>query len=76
HSIAPMTGTVSSHNLESLSLESSFSILFKWAFKEGEVRRCPHLVNIGREIVNKKKYETIQYWGNMKGNEIWNLPDT
>ncbi|CAI8613970.1 unnamed protein product [Vicia faba] len=91
HSIASMMGTVSSHNLEGLSLEDSLSLFVKWAFKEGEARRYPHLVNIGREIVKKcggiplavrtvgsllfSKYETVEYWENVKDNEIWNLPD-
>ncbi|XP_058740380.1 putative disease resistance protein RGA3 [Vicia villosa] len=92
HSIASMMGTVSSHSLEGLSLEDSLSIFVKWAFKEGEAMRYPHLVNIGREIVKKcggiplavrtvgsllfSKYETAEYWENVRDNEIWNSPDT
>ncbi|BAT85277.1 hypothetical protein VIGAN_04280500 [Vigna angularis var. angularis] len=53
HSIASMMGTVPSHILEGLSKEESLSLFVKWAFKEGEEEKHPHLVNIGREIVKK-----------------------
>jgi hypothetical protein len=85
-STASMMGTVSSHILEGLSREDSLSVFVKWAFKEREERRYPHLVNIGREIVKKcagnplavrtlggllfSKYETVGYWENVRDNEI------
>ncbi|CAJ2671449.1 unnamed protein product [Trifolium pratense] len=91
NSIASMMGTVSPHILEGLSLEDSLSLFVKWAFKEGEESRYPHLVNIGREIVKRcggiplavraiggllfSKYETGD-WENVRDNEIWNLPGT
>ena len=50
-SIASMMGTVTSHKLQSLSPENSLSLFVKWAFKEGEEEKHPHLVNIGKEIV-------------------------
>ncbi|QCD97442.1 disease resistance protein RPM1 [Vigna unguiculata] len=36
-----------------LSEEDSLSLFVKWAFKEGEEEKHPHLINIGRQIVKK-----------------------
>ncbi|KAL2952645.1 hypothetical protein AAZX31_19G123200 [Glycine max] len=88
-SIASMMGTVTSHKLQSLSLENSMSLFVKWAFKKGEERKHPHLVNIGKEIVKKcrgvplavrtlgsllfSKFEANE-WEYVRDNEIWNLP--
>jgi len=82
-------GTVPSHILEGLSEEDSLSLFVKWAFKEGEEEKHPHLVNIGREIVKKcrgvplavrtlgsllfSKFEASK-WEYVCDNEIWNLP--
>jgi len=30
-------------------MEDSLTLFIKWAFKEGEKKRYPHLVDIGRE---------------------------
>ncbi|KAK8473443.1 hypothetical protein PHAVU_001G133601 [Phaseolus vulgaris] len=89
HSIASMMGTVPSHTLEGLSEEDSLSLFVKWAFKEGEEEKHPHLVNIGREIVKRckgvplavrtlgsllfSKFEANE-WEYVSDNEIWNLP--
>ncbi|KAL5134847.1 putative disease resistance protein RGA1 [Glycine soja] len=89
HSIASMMGTVSSHILEGLSLEDSLSLFVRWAFNEGEEKKYPRLIKIGREIVKKcrgvplalrtlgsllfPKYDTIQ-WEDVRDNEIWYLP--
>ncbi|WVZ04859.1 hypothetical protein V8G54_018205 [Vigna mungo] len=89
HSIASMMGTIPSHVLEGLSEEDSISVLVKWAFKEGEEQKYPHLVNIGKEIVKKcggvplavrtlgsllfSKFEANE-WEYVSQNEIWNLP--
>ncbi|RDX94293.1 putative disease resistance protein RGA1, partial [Mucuna pruriens] len=89
YSIASMMGTVPSHVLEGLFLEDSFSLFVKWAFKEGEEGKYPHLLNIGREIVTKcrgiplavrtlgsllfQKFEANE-WERVRDNEIWNLP--
>ncbi|WVZ07584.1 hypothetical protein V8G54_020930 [Vigna mungo] len=89
HSIASMMGTVPSHILEGLSEQDSLSLLVKWAFKEGEEEKHPHLVNIGREIVKKcrgvplavrtlgsllfSKFEDSE-WQYVSDSEIWNLP--
>ncbi|KAG5086131.1 hypothetical protein JHK82_053528 [Glycine max] len=88
-SIASMMGTVTSHKLQSLSPENSLSLFVKWAFKEGEEEKHPHLVNIGKEIVKKcrgvplavrtlgsslfSKFEANE-WEYVRDNEIWNLP--
>ncbi|KAG4927836.1 hypothetical protein JHK85_054322 [Glycine max] len=88
-SIASMMGTVTSHKLQSLSPENSLSLFVKWAFKEGEEEKHPHLVNIGKEILNKckgvplavrtlgsllfSKFEAKE-WEYVRDNEIWNLP--
>ncbi|KAL2952637.1 hypothetical protein AAZX31_19G122400 [Glycine max] len=88
-SIASMMGTVTSHKLQSLSPENSWSLFVKWAFKEGEEEKHPHLVNIGKEILNKckgvplavrtlgsllfSKFEANE-WEHVRDNEIWNLP--
>ncbi|KAG4927835.1 hypothetical protein JHK85_054321 [Glycine max] len=88
-SIASMMGTVTSHKLKRLSPEDSLSLFVKWAFKEGEDEKHPHLVNIGKEIVNKckgvplavrtlgsllfSKFEENE-WEYVRDNEIWNLP--
>ncbi|CAJ1911667.1 unnamed protein product [Sphenostylis stenocarpa] len=53
HLTASMMGTVPSYILEGLSEEDSLSLFVKWAFKEGQEKRHPYLVNIGREIVKK-----------------------
>ncbi|XP_014494843.1 putative disease resistance protein RGA1 [Vigna radiata var. radiata] len=89
HSIASMMGTLPSHILEGLSEQDSLSLLVKWAFKEGEEEKHPHLVKIGKEIVKKckgvplavrtvgsllfSKFEDSE-WEYVSRNEIWNLP--
>ena len=89
HSIASMMGTVPSHILEGLSQKDSSSLFVKWAFKEGEEEKHPHLVNIGEEIVKKcrgvplalrtlgsllfLKFEASE-WEYVRENEIWNMP--
>jgi hypothetical protein len=87
HSIASMMGTIPSHILVGLSLEDSLSVFVKWAFKEGEEKKYPHLVDIGRDIVKKcggiplalrtlgsslfSKYDTDE-WECIRDNQIWN----
>ncbi|XP_052728220.1 putative disease resistance protein RGA1 [Vigna angularis] len=87
--VSSMMETTSSHTLEGLSEEDSLSVLVKWAFKEGEEEKYPHLENIGREIVKKcggvplavrtlgsllfSKFEANE-WEYVSQNEIWNLP--
>ncbi|PNX92798.1 disease resistance protein rga2-like [Trifolium pratense] len=87
HSIASMMGTIPSHILVGLSLEDSLLVFVKWAFKEGEAKKYPHLVDIGRDIVKKcggiplalrtlgsslfSKYDTDE-WECVRDNQIWN----
>ncbi|CAL0308146.1 unnamed protein product [Lupinus luteus] len=53
HSIASMISTIPSHNLKGLSMEDSLLLFENFAFKEGEEKMFPNLINVGREIVNK-----------------------
>ncbi|RDY03728.1 Disease resistance protein RGA2, partial [Mucuna pruriens] len=87
HSIASMMGTVPSYISQGLSMEDSLSLFVKWAFKEGEEKKYPYLVNIGREIVKKclgvpLAVRTLgsllfskanrEEWEFVRDNEIWN----
>ncbi|KAL2320797.1 hypothetical protein Fmac_029766 [Flemingia macrophylla] len=87
--IASMMGTVPSYILECLSYEHSLSLFIKWVFRKGEREKYPHLINIGRELVNKcsgvplavrtivrllfSRYEANE-WKYVRDNELWNLP--
>ncbi|KAK7278918.1 hypothetical protein RJT34_23957 [Clitoria ternatea] len=51
HSIASMMGTESPYVLQGLSRDDSLSLFVKWAFKEGEEKRYPQLVEIAKEII-------------------------
>ncbi|QCD96965.1 disease resistance protein RPM1 [Vigna unguiculata] len=73
-----------------LSEGDSLSLLVKWAFKEGEEEKHPHLVDIiGREIVRKcggvplavRTLGSLLFskfeaseWEYVRDNEVWNLP--
>ncbi|KAL2320759.1 hypothetical protein Fmac_029728 [Flemingia macrophylla] len=88
-SIASMMGTVPSYVLEGLSMESCLSLFVKWAFKEeGEEKKYPNLVEIGKEIVKKCRGVPLavrtlgsslflnfdlERWEFVRDNEIWNL---
>ncbi|XP_061364606.1 putative disease resistance protein RGA3 [Gastrolobium bilobum] len=89
HSIATMMSTGSSYDLKGLSEEDSLSVFVKWAFKEGEERRYPELLQIGKDIVKKcgglpLAVRTLgsslflkvdmKDWESVRDNEIWNLP--
>nr|XP_023882087.1 putative disease resistance protein RGA1 [Quercus suber] len=54
-SVATIMGTASPYNLEGLPEENCMSLFVKLAFKEGEEKQYPNLLNIGREIVKKCK---------------------
>ncbi|CAL0310070.1 unnamed protein product [Lupinus luteus] len=89
HLIASMMGTIPSHTLKGLSIEDSLSLFQKFAFKEGEEKKFPDLIKVGREIVNKcggvpftitsmgsmlhSKYD-IDEWKFMRDSEYWDLP--
>ncbi|XP_027352861.1 putative disease resistance protein RGA3 isoform X2 [Abrus precatorius] len=88
NSIASMMGTVPSYNLAGLSLDNCLSLFVKWAFKEGEDKKYPNLVEIGKDIVKKcggvplavrtlgsslfSKFE-LDSWEFVRNHEIWNL---
>ncbi|TKY53325.1 putative disease resistance protein RGA3 [Spatholobus suberectus] len=91
HSIATMMRTKSSDSylLEGLSEANSFSLFVKSAFEEGEQKKHPQLLEIGREIVKKCRgiplaVKTLgsslfsrvdrKEWESVRDNEIWNLP--
>ena len=91
HAIAVMMRTKSSnyYRLEGLSEEHSLSLFLKSAFDDGEERKHPQLVEIGKEILKKcggipLAVRTLgsslvsrvnrQEWESLRDNEIWNLP--
>ncbi|KAK2400613.1 putative disease resistance protein RGA3 [Trifolium repens] len=89
HTVANVMGTTSPHILQGLSKKDSLSVFVKWAFKEGEVKNYPELMEIGKEFVQKcgglplalrtlgsslfLKFD-IEDWKFVRDNEIWNLP--
>ncbi|KAK9289623.1 hypothetical protein L1049_007781 [Liquidambar formosana] len=86
--VASIMGTTQSYNLKGLSNDECLSILVKFAFKEGDAKRYPKLVDIGKAIVTKcggiplavrtlgcllyMKIEERE-WLYIKDNEIWKL---
>jgi len=87
-SIASMMGTIPSYVLEGLSAENCLSLFLKWAFREGEEKEHPNLVEIGKEIVKKCRgvplalktsgsslfsVFDLERWEIMRDHEIWNL---
>ena len=89
HSIAKMMGTNTSYILKGLSPKDSLSVFVKWAFKVGEEKNYPKLIEIGKEIVKKcgglplalrtlgsslfLKFDSEE-WMFIKDSEIWDLP--
>ncbi|CAJ2673536.1 unnamed protein product [Trifolium pratense] len=63
HKTADMMSTNTSHILEGLSQKDSLSVFVKWAFKEGEDKKHPELMEVGKVIVQK-----------CGDSGIWNLP--
>ncbi|KAJ1404192.1 Virus X resistance protein-like, coiled-coil domain [Sesbania bispinosa] len=88
NSISSMMGTVDPYVLEGLSPENCLSLFVKWAFKEGEEKKYPNLVEIGKEIVKKchgvplavrtlgsslfTKID-VEKWELIRDSEIWEL---
>ncbi|GAU36422.1 hypothetical protein TSUD_19570 [Trifolium subterraneum] len=84
-----MCTTNTSHILQGLSQNDSLSVFVKWAFKEGEDKKHPELMEVGKTIVQKcgglplairtlgsslfLKFN-LEEWKFVKDNEIWNLP--
>ncbi|CAJ2673529.1 unnamed protein product [Trifolium pratense] len=89
HKTADVMSTNTSHILEGLSQNDSLSVFVKWAFKEGEDKKHPELMDVGKDIVQKcgglplairtlgsslfLKFD-IKEWKFVKDSEIWNLP--
>ncbi|KAK2350703.1 putative disease resistance protein RGA3 [Trifolium repens] len=89
HRTADMMSTNTSHILRGLSKNNSLSVFVKWAFKEGEDKNHPELMEVGKTIVQKcgglplairtlgsslfLKFD-IEEWNFVKDSEIWNLP--
>ncbi|RZB41483.1 putative disease resistance protein RGA4 [Glycine soja] len=74
--------------LEGLSVENCLSLFVKWAFKEGEEKKYPNLVDIGKEMVKKCQGVPLavrtlgsslflnfdlERWEFVRDHEIWNL---
>ena len=89
HSVAKMMCTNTSYTLQGLSREDSLSVFLKWSFKQGEEKKYPNLIEIGKEIVKKCGglplalrtlgsslflKDDIREWKFVRDNEIWNLP--
>ncbi|RHN74335.1 putative P-loop containing nucleoside triphosphate hydrolase, leucine-rich repeat domain, L [Medicago truncatula] len=86
--IASMMGTVPMYTLKGLSLDNCLSLFVKWAFKEGEEVKYPHLSEIGKDIAKKcrgiplavktlgsslfSKFD-LDKWKFVRDSQIWNL---
>ncbi|XP_044508357.1 putative disease resistance protein RGA1 isoform X1 [Mangifera indica] len=86
--VASIMGTVSTYKLKGLSLDQCLSVFVKHAFKEGQEKQHPNLIEIGKEIVKKCEGVPLairalgsllhsstseQDWINVRDNEIWKL---
>ena len=86
--VASVMSTDSTYNLEGLTRDDCFSLFVKFAFKEGEEKQHPNLLEIGKEIVEKCKgvplavrtlgsllYSKVDEgaWEFVRDNEIWEL---
>ncbi|XP_044500101.1 putative disease resistance protein RGA1 [Mangifera indica] len=86
--VALIMCTASTYKLEGLSLNECFSVFVKYAFKEGQEKQHPNLIEIGKEIVKKcvgvplavRALGSLLYsstseqdWINVRDNEIWKL---
>jgi predicted nucleotidyltransferase len=87
-SVANIMGTTPTYKLDGLSQEECLSLFVKFAFKEGEEKQHPNLLEIGKEIVRKcigvplavRTLASLLYskvdekeWKHVRDNEIWNL---
>lgn len=55
HRVASIMGTVPEFKLGCLTHSACLSLFMKWAFKEGQEKDLPNLIEIGHEIVEKCK---------------------
>ncbi|XP_031270058.1 putative disease resistance protein RGA1 [Pistacia vera] len=85
---ASIMGTMPTYKLEGLSLDECLMVFVKFAFKEGQEKQYPNLMEIGIEIVKKcggvplavKALGSLLYsstseqdWKKLRDNEIWEL---
>ncbi|XP_031249204.1 putative disease resistance protein RGA1 [Pistacia vera] len=86
--VASIMGTIPTYKLEGLSLDDCLLVFVKYAFKEGQEKQHPNLMEIGIEIVKKcggvplavRALGSLLYsstseqdWKNLRDNEIWKL---
>ncbi|KAL3740426.1 hypothetical protein ACJRO7_021673 [Eucalyptus globulus] len=86
--VASIMGTHLAHNLKGLSYEDSMTLFKKWAFNEKEKQPCPHLLDIGNDIVKKCQGVPLLvktmgsllytkdkewYWAHIRDSETWKL---
>ncbi|XP_044508389.1 putative disease resistance protein RGA1 [Mangifera indica] len=86
--VAWIMGSVSTYKLKGLSLNQCLLVFVKYAFKEGQEKQHPNLIEIGKEIVKKCKSVPLevralgsllysltfeQDWINVRDTEIWKL---
>ncbi|KAM4080174.1 hypothetical protein ACB094_09G171700 [Castanea mollissima] len=87
-SVATIMGTIPTYHLDGLSNGDCMSLFVKLAFKEGEEKQYPNLLEIGNDIVIKCKgvplavrtlasllYPKVdeREWKYVRDNEIWHL---
>ena len=88
NSVATIMGTVPTYHLHGLSKEDCMSLFVKLAFKEGEEKQYPNLLEIGNDIVEKCNGVPLamrtlasqiyskadeREWKFVRDNEIWHL---
>ncbi|XP_030927745.1 putative disease resistance protein RGA1 [Quercus lobata] len=88
NSVATIMGTAPTYHLDGLSQEDCLSLFVKLAFKEGEEKHYPNLLEIGNDIAKKCKgvplavrtlasllYSKVdeREWKFVRDNEIWHL---
>ncbi|XP_044507252.1 putative disease resistance protein RGA4 [Mangifera indica] len=86
--VASIMGSVSTYKLKGLSLNQCLLVFVKYAFKEGQEKQHPNLLEIGKEIVKKCRGVPLavralgsllyssnfeQDWINVRDTEIWKL---
>ncbi|XP_044509777.1 disease resistance protein RGA2-like isoform X3 [Mangifera indica] len=84
--VALIMDVVFTHKLEGLALDQCLLIFVKCAFKEGQEKQHPKLIEIGKEIVKKcggvplavktlgsllHSLPSEQEWTNVRDNEVW-----
>ncbi|XP_059456678.1 putative disease resistance protein RGA4 [Corylus avellana] len=88
HMVASIMGTGLTYTLERLSHKDCLSLFVEWAFKEGEDKQYPNLLEIGKEIAKKCQGVPLAIrtlgsllfskvdeheWESVRDSEIWRL---